>query len=1264
MLKNFSFRTFISFLEVFSVIPDTFSSYRVFMLMTTPNIDVDNELNDGQGHWYTQLSITQVATGQETSLKQQPQKTSLPKQKKKSRGNRSEQHFRRRLRRRNLDEATKALLIEKRMEHHRIIHNNEQLNERKQTDEDMSVPDDDEQIQEWSLNGHTDENNILKRKRYATNSNYELQINKSLSQLSISQQCSKKAKKNNPSDNKSSTMFNKQDHQQQQQHGSSFGITSTLLPRYLTVSDQTFKQLFSSTVENANLIIQWLDTNEKLKSTRQLAHVVNMLQYLNLQKSLWQAYYDVGMTEGGWTTHIPRYVAKEHSTCATYGRSRKFVEQRLVTIEHQLKRTENELQQLLLQLPEWTDKAQPSINSIALSTCIEALVNNGQKHLREEFKYREIMLKIDVNDHHLITAVYNLQPNEKQIAWMKTYWKETAAELHALEEVEILRKRVSLQRLSPSFDNLVDQSTESLQTMLSRPIINSERRAILASRCSKAVTQYKFEMMTLNILAAEDSIRGQKQAAVDAKTKLLLLDVDLNLSLAQTAMLIKGIKYITPCQSQFSKQSIDDIVRQQYTRLSSNVQRCLDDHGEVARQPEDKEAFPALKYLLYELQSKPLPHKLQIRARRECVVMTSIVQLLCNRPDLIIRRTDKSKVLYIGNALEFASKASEYMIKTNAYRELTNDHCPLSDTQNVVTSLLKYLLRRGAINEYQHKKMTPKKNDLELAHLYFIPKPHKLDCSLRPITAAIHAPTTMMSKFLNDLLAPVFIRVARKTTFINGFDLIRTLEKYASDGCLKPNTLFITFDITNLYTMIPRQGTLEAFKRFLERHLKRGKIGTLSIDDLMRMAHLVLDTNVFVYEGKYYKQVRGGAMGSAFTQTLANIYMFEWEHELSQRQISNDEIYGRYIDDAFMTTNLSQDQIKIELEKAAKKDSNIEITYTIASCIDFLDVVVNNNNGQLITSIYHKPAAEPYILPYTSDHPRHVHRNIPYAALLRAARICSNIDDFDMERVRIDMSLLLNDYPPDFILKHFLRFFQWNNALSVLQQLDVKVYHDLHQVLLYQPTRREKELLKMKSIEDGQIPVALSKNKPWDPNILYIPHRFESGPQLTFKRQFRSWWKKFFRFYSILAIEINQHRQRQNPSFYQKKQRQRRRRTPQEQEEWHKRREEQKKQHEEKECQQRLQDFVWRQCYDSDFEEKLQDFEHLDEYYQDLEPKEEKQVKELEQFEQLQIQQLDHDYNEQLKEIYLFEQEKMNEEQQHYCEMQNQLEHLEQQENL
>ena len=34
-------------------------------------------------------------------------------------------------------------------------------------------------------------------------------------------------------------------------------------------------------------------------------------------------------------------------------------------------------------------------------------------------------------------------------------------------------------------------------------------------------------------------------------------------------------------------------------------------------------------------------------------------------------------------------------------------------------------------------------------------------------------------------------------------------------------------------------------------------------------------------------------MGSAFTQVLANIYMFEWEQDLIQHQLNRSEIYGR-----------------------------------------------------------------------------------------------------------------------------------------------------------------------------------------------------------------------------------------------------------------------------------------------------------------------------------------------------------------------------------
>ena len=99
------------------------------------------------------------------------------------------------------------------------------------------------------------------------------------------------------------------------------------------------------------------------------------------------------------------------------------------------------------------------------------------------------------------------------------------------------------------------------------------------------------------------------------------------------------------------------------------------------------------------------------------------------------------------------------------------------------------------------------------------------------------------------------------------------------------------------------------------------------------------------------------------------------------------------------------------LNQIEKKDENIRITRSIGTTIEFLDVLVTNDHGQLKTTVYHKPAAEPYILPYLSEHPRHIHSNTIKGALYRAVCLCSNIQDFDHERLHIELTLLLNGYP-------------------------------------------------------------------------------------------------------------------------------------------------------------------------------------------------------------------------------------------------------------
>ena len=118
-----------------------------------------------------------------------------------------------------------------------------------------------------------------------------------------------------------------------------------------------------------------------------------------------------------------------------------------------------------------------------------------------------------------------------------------------------------------------------------------------------------------------------------------------------------------------------------------------------------------------------------------------------------------------------------------------------------------------------------------------------------------------------------------------------------------------------------------------------------------------------------------------------------------------------------MTTNETMDEIKQEFQQATNKDVNIKINYDIDTSVAFLDVMIINVDGQLKTTIYHKPVAEPYVSPFISEHAPHIHRNVPYGTLLRALRICSHRDDFHSELVRIDVSLLLNGYPPKFITK-------------------------------------------------------------------------------------------------------------------------------------------------------------------------------------------------------------------------------------------------------
>ncbi|CAM4845825.1 unnamed protein product [Rotaria magnacalcarata] len=328
---------------------------------------------------------------------------------------------------------------------------------------------------------------------------------------------------------------------------------------------------------------------------------------------------------------------------------------------------------------------------------------------------------------------------------------------------------------------------------------------------------------------------------------------------------------------------------------------------------------------------------------------------------------------------------------------------------------------------------------------------------LRPIVSGMNAPTTKITKMLDRLIRQLFDQYVKQTTIIDGVHLIRRLDKYVSLGLLKPTTHLCTFDITDLYTMLPQEESIAILIQFLIR-FNQTHVKGMTINAIESLARIVLTDNVFIYGNKYYRQVKGGAIGSPFTLTLANIFIWHWEQKLVEKQKASNELYSRYIDDIFLTSNDSIESLHDMLENANKYHLNIKLTHEIGSCVSFLDVQINNQDGNIITSVYHKEASEPYIVPFKSDHPRHIFENIITTALLRAIRYCSTLQTFNHEIRALKLMLLYNSYPPRYIYHYLKKFFQ---QLSVTSISILPILHDenedilLRTKLLLKPTTSE-----------------------------------------------------------------------------------------------------------------------------------------------------------------------------------------------------------------
>ena len=168
--------------------------------------------------------------------------------------------------------------------------------------------------------------------------------------------------------------------------------------------------------------------------------------------------------------------------------------------------------------------------------------------------------------------------------------------------------------------------------------------------------------------------------------------------------------------------------------------------------------------------------------------------------------------------------------------------------------------------------------------------------------------------------------------------------------------------------------------------------------------------------------------------------------------------------------------------------SNVHLAINIGRSVHFLNVYIENQDGRLFTRVYHDPSVQKYTLPYVIGHSKVAHSHWLRSALIRAVRYCTSVDDFDQERIYLEVTCLANGYSLDFVEKRISHFYHHFDALSLRLSLDQHVYDRLRHRLFNFISEQQRFIDTQQELEMNNQLVRLS-------------YRYQYGPRWTFNQK-------------------------------------------------------------------------------------------------------------------------------------------------------------------
>jgi hypothetical protein len=170
--------------------------------------------------------------------------------------------------------------------------------------------------------------------------------------------------------------------------------------------------------------------------------------------------------------------------------------------------------------------------------------------------------------------------------------------------------------------------------------------------------------------------------------------------------------------------------------------------------------------------------------------------------------------------------------------------------------------------------------------------------------------------------------------------------------------MMVSFDVVSLFTNVPIEDSIQLLSKHFEQ-------STLAL-----FKH-VLTSTYFSFDGQFYEQTDGVAMGSPLSPVIANFFMEDFENKALSLSLHKPTHWFRYVDDTFIIWPHGQKRLTDFLNHLNSLHSKIQFTMEPEKDghLPFLDAdVYRRPDYSLGHKVYRKPTHTNRYLQQDSHH--------------------------------------------------------------------------------------------------------------------------------------------------------------------------------------------------------------------------------------------------------------------------------------------------------